>query len=162
MALCIGSQVPAGTTITWSERQSTLSVHVGATDPFDVCLEVSDQGNLLLHFKTHEGDKPTKIVLSLFKDVDAAKTSYSTCGRGISINLQKLAVGRWGQLVTGILKKKKACKECFQTCLLTHFLSYPWFVASQVQFQHVSRLIGRSMLMKMRKSSCARMLVDST
>jgi len=96
-----GTSIPNGVRVTWSERADRLSVHVEVVEPEAPSVSVNDAGAIAIDLLS--GGRSLEVRLQLFSQIDAAKTKWSASGRGVSFELTKLRVGRWGALVAGIV-----------------------------------------------------------
>ena len=69
-------------------------------EPEDPSVSLNDAGAISIDVLS--GERNLQIRLQLFSEIDSAKTRWYATGRGISFELTKLRVGRWGALVAGV------------------------------------------------------------
>mmetsp|Transcript_15201 Transcript_15201/g.25379 ORF Transcript_15201/g.25379 Transcript_15201/m.25379 type:complete len:200 (-) Transcript_15201:549-1148(-) len=96
-----GASVPPGIKVSWSERQERLNVMIELSEPEDPHVSLGDDGQLTVQVCGGNDRDNFAIQLQLFGKIDSAKTRWSLSGRGITFDIKKLRVGRWGQLVCG-------------------------------------------------------------
>lgn len=95
-----GTSIPHGVRVLWSEREDRLSFHVEVVEPEAPSVAVNDAGAIAIN--VHSEERGLEVRLQLFSQIDAAKTRWSSSGRGLSFELTKLRIGRWGALVAGV------------------------------------------------------------
>jgi hypothetical protein len=95
-----GTSIPQGVRVLWSERQDRLSFQVEVVEPEAPSVTVNDAGAIAINVRSEE--RCLEVRLQLFSQIDAAKTRWTASGRGISFELTKLRIGRWGALVAGV------------------------------------------------------------
>uniref|UniRef100_A0A7S4B0G7 CS domain-containing protein n=1 Tax=Chrysotila carterae TaxID=13221 RepID=A0A7S4B0G7_CHRCT len=96
-----GTAVPPGISVLWAERQERLIFIIEVSDPGDPQLQADDSGLVILAITDKKGARQ-QVKLELLHRIDSASLRWSASGRGVSAEVMKMAVGRWGCLVKGI------------------------------------------------------------
>ena len=94
-----GTSIPPGIRVSWSERQDRVSMMIEAVEPEDPSIHYTDEGLIVVVVSVNEVAQTIR--LQLYQEIDSEKTRWVVSGRGISFEVTKLRIGRWGQLVTG-------------------------------------------------------------
>ena len=100
--------IPTNVELTWHDTSDAAHLFVKAVelDASSIQIDNADDQILNLSFRSlsaDASDPPRLLRLPLFRPIDASRTTFSASGRGISLLLAKRAIGRWPQLVSGLV-----------------------------------------------------------